>query len=93
MTFKPGQSGNPGGRPKGYADFREQCRKLSPKVVARLTKLLAGKDDRLALDAGKALLEHAWGKPPQAVTGEGGEGSVTLEALIIASLRRNDDSG
>jgi hypothetical protein len=34
--FKPGQSGNPGGRPKVQADFRRKCRELAQKTLDSL---------------------------------------------------------
>ena len=38
--FQKGQSGNPGGRPKGYQEFREAARELTPKAMKALEELL-----------------------------------------------------
>jgi hypothetical protein len=34
--FKPGQSGNPGGRPKVLGDIQELARQKSPEAIATL---------------------------------------------------------
>ena len=65
--FKPGQSGNPGGRPKGIArTVRETCGG-SPERLAQVLLEIAenpkGRDrDRIA--ACSELLDRGWGKAP-----------------------------
>jgi hypothetical protein len=65
--FKPGQSGNPGGRPKGIAKtVRETCGG-SPERLAQVLLEIAenpkGRDrDRIA--ACSELLDRGWGKAP-----------------------------
>jgi hypothetical protein len=59
--FKPGQSGNPGGRPK-TAQFREEvCNFLSEKIhgKTRLRALL----EKLFSHKPEVLLHYAYGKP------------------------------
>ena len=65
--FKPGQSGNPSGKPKGTSEFRELCRSHTPDCVARLRELLDHKDGRVAVRAAEVLLDRGWGKPAQTV--------------------------
>ncbi len=71
-AFPKGVSGNPGGRPKGYGEFKELCRSHTPEAVSALVAALMDPDN--AVNAAKALLDHAWGRASQAieVTGEGG---------------------
>jgi hypothetical protein len=63
-TIAPGASGNPGGRPKGYADFREKCREHTDASIARLVAALS--DERLCVQAAQTLLAYGWGKPSSA---------------------------
>jgi hypothetical protein len=61
--FKPGQSGNPGGRPKGTREFVELCRSHSDKAVKALLEALERPRDAVA--AANTLLAYAHGRPVQ----------------------------
>lgn len=63
----PGVSGNPGGRPKGLAEHREQCRDLSADVRDRFHEILAKGADKDAIAAGREIWANGWGKPAQRV--------------------------
>lgn len=58
--FKPGQSGNPGGRPKGVAAL---AREHTPEAIKALVAALKCKKERVS--AAIALLDRGWGKPVQ----------------------------
>jgi hypothetical protein len=45
--FKPGQSGNPGGRPKGFAEVRELAREHTVAAIGKLVSIPSGLDLRL----------------------------------------------
>lgn len=76
MRFAKGESGNPGGRPKAVEAIRKLAQKNSKKALLRLVELMNGENDRVAVQAAQAILDRAWGKPAQTVTGEGGEGPL-----------------
>ena len=82
-TFKPGQVTNPKGRPREFPEFREACRQRSPQALAMMDAALAEGPSPLALEAAKVLLSYAWGRPPQTLTGEGGEGAAQLVINIL----------
>jgi hypothetical protein len=63
--FPKGTSGNPGGRPKGDAWFRELCRKRTVRALKALTEAL--EDPATRVSAAKALLEFGWGKAPAVI--------------------------
>ncbi len=64
-TFPPGQSGNPGGRPKAVRDVIEAARQHTPAAVARLAHWMQSDDPRASVAACQALLDRGWGKPTQ----------------------------
>jgi hypothetical protein len=61
--WQPGQSGNPGGRPKGWAEFMQAMRERSPKAIKVMDAALA-RGERWAVEL---CLAYAWGKPREYV--------------------------
>lgn len=73
----------PAGRPKGSLnkvtkDIKALAQKHTPEALKTLVSIMAASDsDAARVSAAKELLDRAYGKAPQAVTGEGG-GPVAL---------------
>jgi hypothetical protein len=63
-----GQSGNPGGRPRGIESI---CREHTPQAVERLVLALSDEDSRVAVTAASILLDRGWGKVPNAAPTSG----------------------
>ncbi len=63
--FQKGQTGNPGGRTKAYAECQALARERSVEAMGHLCRLMASDDERVALMAADKVLERAWGKPKE----------------------------
>ena len=92
--FAPGQSGNPGGRPKDEYRVAELARSYTVEAVETLVDLMRhSRDDRVRGTASQALLDRGWGKAKVEVATNGGE--TYIEALqaaaeVIRGQRRID---
>jgi hypothetical protein len=87
-----GESGNPGGRPKGYGDVRELARQHTSDAVQTLVTIM---NDPVAApsartSAASAILDRGWGKP-SVVTERESSGSSFIEMLKQIEARRVDD--
>lgn len=60
VKWKPGQSGNPGGRPKGIAAL---ARAHTDKALEVLVEGMDNDDPRVRVTAAKEVLDRGWGKP------------------------------
>ena len=61
--FVPGQSGNPGGRPKDEHRVGELARSYTLEAIETLVDLMRhGRDERVRGLAAQALLDRGWGK-------------------------------
>ena len=60
IPFKPGQSGNPGGRPKGLGT---KAREYGDKCIEVLADALDSDDVKTRIAAARELLDRGYGKP------------------------------
>ena len=67
--FQPGQSGNPGGRPKVPEEVKQMFREATPKACEVLCQIIGDEDARDSdrIKAAEVILDRAWGKAVQAV--------------------------
>jgi hypothetical protein len=65
-----GRSGNPHGRPKLLADVQAAAREHTSKAIERLAYWMRSENPRVSVAAASALLDRAWGRAPQAITGD-----------------------
>ena len=72
--FMPGQSGNPGGRPKENAEVRDLARQHTKLAIERLVFWLESDNARASTSAATAILDRGWGKAPQAIEHSGPDG-------------------
>lgn len=86
---KPGE--RRGGRKKGSQnrvgqDVRKLARKYTKRAIETLAEIMEGAESEQArVMAADKLLDRGWGKPPQAITGEGGEGPARIIVEWAAS--------
>ena len=74
--FVPGQTGNPGGRPKGIAKI---AREHGDRALDVLVNALDDDDGRIRIAAAREILDRGYGKP------------VTMTADVTNRLEELDD--
>ena len=77
MPFQKGHVANPYGRPKVANAIAPLASKQARAALARLVRIAKHGADPVAVTAANSILDRAYGKAPQAITGEGG-GPVLL---------------
>lgn len=91
MPFQPGQSGNPGGRPKEAAEVKALARSHSKAAIEKLVALMGSADERTAIAACNSILDRGLGKPAQVVIGDAQEDAIQVEGRI--KLVKPDPAG
>ena len=92
--FAPGQSGNPGGRPKDEHRVAELARSYTAEAIDTLVELMReGKDERVRGTAAQALLDRGWGKAKvEVVTGAEGSYLDVLRAVNESMLSKRNET-
>jgi hypothetical protein len=92
--FVPGQSGNPGGRPKDEYRVADLARSYTLEAIDTLVELMRdGKDERVRGTAAQALLDRGWGKAKVEVVNSA-EGSYldVLRAVNEGMLSKHNET-
>ena len=89
--FKPGQTGNPGGRPRGLAERVRQETKDGAELIAFMLRILRGRKQplRYRLEAAAWLADRGFGKALQQLD----IGGVPNEPLTIRVEYAEVDEG
>ncbi|MBM4138185.1 MAG: hypothetical protein FJ244_01690 [Nitrospira sp.] len=66
-AWRPGTSGNPGGRPRVAAEVKELAREHGPRAIERLRELLESQNEAVACRAAESLLDRGFGRSPQSL--------------------------
>jgi hypothetical protein len=89
MPFRPGQSGNPSGRPKADPMIREAARAHAEDAIAVFVANLTDESPMIRHKAAEAILDRAYGKPAQAIIGgEEDDPPIRQEARVLIELVR-----
>ena len=69
--FRPGASGNPGGRPAALAEVKQLARQHTALAIQKLAHIAEhGHSEMAQIAAANALLDRGWGRPTQPVSGD-----------------------
>ena len=84
-----------GGLPPGYAVVRDAAREVSLEAVKTLTECMRDEDARIRIEAAKALLERAWGKPQSSPEDLDAlrDGAAAPRELVLAALAKMTGEG
>ncbi|MGN8092819.1 DUF5681 domain-containing protein [Methylobacterium sp. 22177] len=87
MAFQPGQSGNPGGRPKASARVRDAAREHTEAAIQVLVEIaMGGESEAARVAAANAILDRGYGKPTQPIDGDG-EGGAIPTGMTVTFIR------
>lgn len=79
MPWAKGESGNPGGRPKAEREVIDLARDGSKAAIERLVQLVGHEDGRVAIAAANSVLDRAFGKPTQPISGDDDKPPIRAE--------------
>ena len=82
--FEPGNKANLSGRPKEYPHVKELARVHTVEAIETLASIMRDDDSsRARVAAAQVLLDRAWGKPEQSISG-------TIEGVVKLVMGSDD---
>lgn len=92
-AWKPGQSGNPSGRPREVGDVRDLARQHTAEAIRTLIEVMRhGKPDRARAAAAEAILDRGWGRPLQPAEVTGLDGVPLQDIHMLQQIRAMTDA-
>jgi hypothetical protein len=92
--FKPGQSGNPSGRPKTNKRIVELAQAQTESAIATLVGIMEDKGATPAarVSAASTILDRGWGRPPQEITGDDENPLHVVTQVLLRGVRADADA-
>lgn len=93
-SYKPGQSGNPSGRPKQDPNVKKILKEATPAAARKIVELLNCGNSKIEFQAAQEILNRTQGKPREQVAMEiSGDTDMKLQvrSVLLERLRVNFD--